>query len=227
LDLSDLPAKNSRDVRRRKAGSREKDFFAFRDCGSMGFPPNRAVMKLILASGSPRRSELLRVAGLDFEVRVPDIPETVRPGEGPAVFAERMALEKARTIDCGPDEIVLAADTVVCCAGAILGKPRDAAEAVAMLERLSGRWHEVVTGFCLRSAGKETVRSVVTRVEFRSLGREEIEAYVRGGEPMDKAGAYAIQSGAAGMVRRIEGSHTNVIGLPVCEVLEALKEYGT
>lgn len=182
-------------------------------------------MKLILASGSPRRSELLRAAGLAFEVRVPDILEEARPGEEPVGFAERMAREKAQAIGCGPDEIVLAADTVVCCGGDLLGKPRDAADAVAMLERLSGRWHEVITGFCLRSVAREQVRSVRTRVEFRPLTQEEMEAYVRGGEPMDKAGAYAVQGGAAGMVRRIEGSHTNVIGLPVCEVMEALKEY--
>ena len=123
------------------------------------------------------------------------------------------------------DETVIAADTIVVRAGRILGKPSDAAEARAMLEFLSGHLHEVVTAVCLRRGGREQVFSVATAVSFRTLGAEEMDTYVASGEPMDKAGAYAIQGGAAHMVRAVDGSYTNVVGLPLCELYEALESF--
>lgn len=180
--------------------------------------------KLILASGSPRRSELLRQAGLCFEVLVPHIDEAPREGEPPATFVCRTAREKAETILVA-DTIILAADTAVVDEDRILGKPTDATDAKRMLRSLSNRTHEVMTGVCLRFPDQTVCFHVETRVTFRALSEEEIAAYVATGEPMDKAGAYAIQGGAAKMVRRIEGSYSNVVGLPLCEVIERLALY--
>ena len=179
--------------------------------------------KLILASGSPRRSKLLQDAEVDFEVIVPQIDEAPLPGEAPETFVCRTAREKAESLPAN-NAIILAADTAVVDGERILGKPADAADAAAMLRSLSGRTHEVMTGVCLRAPDQTRCFHIETRVTFRQLSEEEITNYIASGEPMDKAGAYAIQGGAAKMVRRVEGSYSNVVGLPLCEVIEALGE---
>jgi septum formation protein len=175
---------------------------------------------LTLASASPRRHELLATLGLDFNIVVPKIDETPQPDEKPRTFAERMAKEKADAVEAGG--IIIAADTIVVQGEMILGKPTNEQHATDMLRTLSGAMHEVITGVCVKSAERTLVFSVSTQVEFRAVAEGEIEAYVATGEPMDKAGAYAIQGGAGQMVRRIEGSYTNVVGLPLCELHEAL-----
>ena len=181
----------------------------------------------ILASASPRRAELLKGAGQQFDVETSGVREERRAGEMARRFAQRMALEKAKEVaERHPGRWILAADTVVIVEEQPLGKPRDAAEASAMLERLSGRRHEVVTAFVLldrrgRSFSQRLVRS---QVFFRSLSRDEIEAYAATGEPLDKAGGYAIQSGASGFVEEVRGSLSNVIGLPMDEVEEELRK---
>lgn len=180
-------------------------------------------MKLILASGSPRRQEMIAGLGMEFEIKVPDVDESVRPGERPLAYAERVAADKARAVLAGPDEVILAADTIVVFGEQILGKPQDEQHAREMLQALSGRTHEVITGFCLRSQDKEVVKTVSTEVQFMTLSEMEIAHYVASGEPMDKAGSYGIQGGAAYMVRRIDGSYSNVVGLPLCEVIESLR----
>jgi len=181
---------------------------------------------LILASASPRRADLLAAAGIAFEVIPAGIPEVHREGESPADYVVRNAEAKARAVAdrVAPDmRTVLGSDTVVALGDAILEKPRDATHACAMLSDLSGATHEVITGVALiRGSGEVEAWSVSTEVTFREVSAEEIAAYVATGEPMDKAGAYAIQGGAASWVRRIDGSYTNVVGLPLCEVVEAL-----
>ncbi len=179
--------------------------------------------KLILASGSPRRAELFRQAGLNFKIIVPNVDEAPLPGEAPDQFVCRTAREKAESLPAG-DVVILAADTAVVDGNRILGKPADAEEAAKMLRSLSGRTHEVMTGVCLRFPDRTECFHTETRVTFRTLSETEIDDYVATGEPMDKAGAYAIQGGAAKMVRRIEGSYSNVVGLPLCEVIERLEE---
>ena len=181
--------------------------------------------KLILASTSLRRAELLNRAGVAFEVICPDADEKLRAGETPVVYAVRTAREKAESIVVSPGAVVLGADTVVAAEGRILGKPADARDAKIMLRLLSGKMHEVITGVCLRSTEKTVCFHTATAVLFRDLSDEEIAAYVATGDPLDKAGAYAIQNGAAGMVRRIDGSYSNVVGLPLCEVIEALEKF--
>lgn len=178
---------------------------------------------LILASGSPRRRDFLAELGIAFEVRVTDIDETPLSGEQPVDFVARLAREKAQAVDL-PGAWVLAADTVVAVDGEILGKPGDAEEASAMLMRLSGRWHEVWTGFslCRQATGELYTQTVRTRVRFLELTPELCRAYVRTGEPLDKAGAYGIQGKGCFLVSEISGSYTNVVGLPMAEVLEAL-----
>jgi len=176
--------------------------------------------RILLASASPRRRELLAQLGYTFDVAVPEIDETPLAGEKPRAFAERLAEEKAHAV--AAEGLVIAADTIVVHDGRILGKPTDAAHARQMLQALSGNEHEVLTAVCIRSRDHFAVFSVDTQVVFRKLEDAEIEAYVATGEPMDKAGAYAIQGGAAHMVRSISGSYTNVVGLPLCELHEAL-----
>jgi septum formation protein len=179
---------------------------------------------LILASRSPRRAELLRAAGIDFIVRAADVDETPHPNEAPRDYVVRLAVEKAQAIPAADDETVLAADTTVVIDNEILGKPLDAADAVRMLRALSGRRHEVVTGICLKR-GDQIIRDIdVTTVEFSPLTDAEIQAYVNSGEPMDKAGAYAIQCLASRFIPRIEGSYSNVVGLPVALVSQALSK---
>lgn len=180
---------------------------------------------IILASTSPRRQELLRNAGIEFLVRSAGIPEVPLAGEQPREFAERMSREKARTARIAR-ELILAADTVVAVDGAILGKPESAEDAARMLGLLSDRTHEVITAVCLLGEGFEDVRSEMTRVHFNAVSEAEIAAYIASGEPMDKAGAYAIQGRASRWISRIEGDYYNVVGLPVDLVWRMLGEHG-
>ena len=174
----------------------------------------------VLASASPRRAELLRAAGFTFDVVVADVDETVHPGESADAYVRRVAAAKARAVTARvPGRRVLAADTTVVVDGEILGKPVDAAEAARMLRRLSGRTHQVLTGVCLDGACE--VES--SDVEFVPLSGEEIAWYVASGEPMDKAGAYAIQGLAARFISGIRGSYSNVVGLPIARVYAMLK----
>ena len=182
---------------------------------------------LVLASASPRRAELLRTAGIPFRVVVSDLEEAREPGEAPDAYARRLARDKARVVVAQtPAAAVLAADTIVVAGDDLLEKPRDAADAARMLRLLSGRTHEVTTGVCLIAAGREDVRSETTRVHFSELSEADIAGYIATGEPMDKAGAYAIQGGAARWIGRIEGDYSNVVGLPVALVAEMLREAG-
>ncbi len=185
-------------------------------------------MRLILASSSPRRAELLRSAGFVFEIIPADINEDMEPGERPDAYVSRLAEAKARAVSARvePDAVLLAADTTVVVDGRILGKPRDAQDAAEMLAILSGRTHEVLTGLTVVS-GREWRHSVdTTRVQFAPLGPDEIRWYVATGEPLDKAGAYAVQGLGARFVVSIEGSHSNVVGLPLERVYQVLKGMG-
>jgi septum formation protein len=180
---------------------------------------------LVLASSSPRRAELLRSAGIPFATQPSDVDETARPGERPLDYALRMAREKAHAVAAlRPNDTVLGADTIVVVDNDILGKPRDADDARAMLRRLSGRWHEVTSAVCLVVDGRERLEHATTRVEFSALSDDDIAGYVALGEPMDKAGAYGIQGIAARWIPRIEGDYSNVVGLPVALVWRMLRE---
>lgn len=183
---------------------------------------------LVLASASPRRQEILRNAGIPFEVQVANVDETVRHGESPRECVQRLAREKARVVAAQRSrDFVLGADTIVVVDGEILGKPRNGEDAVHMLGLLRGREHEVITGVCLIAPdGTEEVRSEVTRVKVGEISEDEIREYVRSGEPMDKAGAYAIQGIASRWIPRIEGDYFNVVGLPMALVWRMLKERG-
>jgi septum formation protein len=184
-------------------------------------------MPIVLASASPRRQELLKDAGIDFVTLPANIAEVQRAGEGAAYFAERMARDKARAIRASdPESVVLGADTIVVARDQVLGKPTDPADAVRMLRLLSGRQHFVITGVCLIGADFEDVRSERTAVHFTAVTDAEIRDYVATGEPMDKAGAYAIQGIASRWIPRIEGDYSNVVGLPVALVYRMLKEAG-
>jgi septum formation protein len=182
---------------------------------------------LILASTSPRRSQLLRNAGLEFTVRTADVPEVLAPGESPEAFARRLAHEKAAAVWNGsPQEFILAADTIVVTDDEVLGKPKDPADAARMLRKLSAHTHEVLTAVCLMPPdGAPDVRHETTRVHMRELSGQEIDFYVAHGEPMDKAGAYAIQGIASRWIDRIEGDYFNVMGLPVALVYRMLREH--
>jgi septum formation protein len=171
---------------------------------------------------------LLREAGIDYEVHPAHINEDQKPGEAPIEYALRLAREKAQAIaQRFPNRFVLGADTIVVIEGEVLGKPVDAEDAARMLRRLSGCEHAVTTAVSLVLPGSRTqTRSSTTKVFFRSLSEEEIQRYVATGEPMDKAGAYAIQGGAAQFADRIEGDYSNVVGLPIPLVLELLRESG-
>jgi septum formation protein len=189
--------------------------------------------RLVLASASPRRSELLRAAGVPFDVVTADVDESLRPGEQPDAYVRRLAEDKARTVAAAmSDRYVLGADTVVVLGASILGKPRDAADARRMLALLSGHTHEVLTGVCLvgpaaaSGAAAAVTRVAVTAVEMAVLSDAEIDWYVASGEPMDKAGAYAVQGLASRFVRRLEGSYSNVVGLPVALVYGMCRDAG-
>lgn len=180
---------------------------------------------LVLASESPRRADLLKAAGLSFEVLSVPVDETPWERETPDAHVRRLAEAKARAVAARrPDAVVLGADTVVVVDGRILGKPVDAADAASMLRSLSGRDHEVLTGVCVVGRGlTPTVEVACTRVWFSALSEGEIDRYVRSGEPMDKAGAYAIQGLGSRFVERIDGSYSNVVGLPVALVYRLLQ----
>jgi septum formation protein len=184
-------------------------------------------MRLILASASPRRAELLRSAGYTFDVCPTDIDEAVVDGEAAAPYAVRVAQEKARAADVlcrNSGDVILAADTVVVVDAEILGKPADSADARRMLQLLSGRVHDVHTAVVISRDRQILVELVTTRVHVISLEAADIDWYVDSGEPVGKAGAYAIQGRAARFVERIEGSWSNVVGLPLATVARMLKE---
>jgi septum formation protein len=190
---------------------------------------------LVLASASPRRQELLRAAGIPFDVQSSGIDETPMAGESSRSCAERLARDKARAISrMRPQDYVLGADTIVVVDAAMLGKPRDAEDACRMLRLLSGRSHQVITGVCVikpvaadrLSSAAEDVRSEVTQVTMYELSDEDVRDYVANGEPMDKAGAYAIQGIASRWIPRIEGDYSNVMGLPVSLVYRMLRAAG-
>ncbi len=187
-----------------------------------------SLTELVLASASPRRRELLAMAGLDFEVLPGAAEPEPQAGEPPADYALRAALAKAQdAFERRPQAVILAADTIVVLDGRILGKPRDPADALRMLTDLAGRTHEVITGcaICSPSRAPESF-SVSTLVTMASAPETALAAYVATGEPMDKAGGYAIQGRAGFLVQRIEGSYSNVVGLPVAEVLDVLASWG-
>jgi septum formation protein len=185
------------------------------------------VPRLILASASPRRAELLRNAGIKFEVDPALIHEEQLLGEKPVDYAKRLARDKAQVVVARhPEELVLAADTVVVVDDHLLEKPTDENDARRMLRLLSGRTHQVITGVCLLAAGLGLTEAEVTQVTFMPMSQEEIEEYVASGEPMDKAGAYGIQGMASRWVERIEGDYFNVVGLPVARVWRLLKRAG-
>lgn len=184
---------------------------------------------LILASKSPRRKYLLEQAGLDFTVIPSDVDEDEITVTEPSHYARYLAEIKAKDVsEQYPDSWVLGADTIVVIDGDVLGKPVSRENAASMLNRLSGRTHKVYTGFCLTCLGKDRLisRTVETNVLFKALTEKEIDWYIHTPEPFDKAGAYAIQGLGTFLVRSIEGSYTNVVGLPVCEVIETLLDEG-
>lgn len=182
---------------------------------------------LILASTSPRRRELLKNAGIEFTVKTAEVPEVRKRGESPETFARRLAKEKAAAVwQNAPHGFVLAADTIVVTKDEVLGKPKDAADAARMLRMISADTHEVMTAVCLMTpSGKQDVRHEITRVHVRAISEEEVDFYVRHGEPMDKAGGYAIQGIASRWIDRIEGDYFNVMGLPVALVYQMLREH--
>ncbi|MGM9628827.1 MAG: Maf family protein [Faecousia sp.] len=180
-------------------------------------------MQLILASGSPRRKELLGLFGIPFAVRAADIDETMDPEKAPFDEVARVSRAKAMTVPRQQEDVVIAADTIVVCQGKVLGKPADPAEAVRMLTLLSGRDHQVMTGCTVLRDEKCETFTEVTDLHFRSLSKKEIEKYVATGEPMDKAGAYGIQGGAALFCERMVGDYYNVMGLPVCRLGQTLR----
>ena len=183
-------------------------------------------MNLILASQSPRRRELLGLTGLDFVVRVADIDETMDETRAPAEEVARVSRMKALAVEREADDVVIAADTIVVCGGKVLGKPKDAEDAFRMLSLLSGRDHQVMTGMTVLQGDEVVTHTEVTKIRFRNLLSEEIRAYIATGEPMDKAGAYGIQGGAALFCTRMEGDYYNVMGLPVCALSVILRTFG-
>ena len=183
-------------------------------------------MNVILASQSPRRRELLGLTGLDFIIRAADIDETMDETKPPEEEVARVSRLKALAVAREPDDVVIAADTIVVCEGKVLGKPRDEADAFRMLSLLSGRNHQVMTGMTVLQGDEIVTHTEVTRLRFRNLLPGEIRAYIASGEPMDKAGAYGIQGGAALFCTRMEGDYYNVMGLPVCALSVILRTFG-
>ncbi len=180
-------------------------------------------MRIILASSSPRRKELLTTAGVEFEIHVKEVDETVPEGILPAEAAKMTAAKKAAAVAEDFDDcVVIGADTIVVANGKILGKPRDEADAKSMLRLLSGIEHEVITGVCIIRNGESESFAQISKVKFYDLTDDEISAYVATKEPMDKAGAYGIQGLGCRLVERIEGDYFNIVGLPVAEVCRKL-----
>ena len=179
-------------------------------------------MSLILASASPRRKELLGLFHIPFSIRVADIDETMDPNAAPFDEVARVSRLKALAVPREENDVVIAADTIVVCGGRVLGKPHSEEEAVSMLRLLSGRDHQVMTGVTVVTGETCETFTEVTDIHFRELSEREIRAYVATGEPMDKAGAYGIQGGAALFCSRMVGDYYNVMGLPVCRLGETL-----
>lgn len=175
-------------------------------------------MKLILASQSPRRKELLGLFHIPFEIRVADIDESMDPAKPACDEVARVSQAKAEAVACEKDDVVIAADTIVVCNGQVLGKPTDENDAYRMLRLLSGRDHQVMTGMCILRDGIATSCTEITDIHFRELSDREIWNYIRTGEPMDKAGSYGIQGGAALFAEKMAGDYYNVMGLPVCRL---------
>lgn len=189
----------------------------------------QASQDIVLASASPRRRELLTQVGIDFQVVPSTADETLLENETPETHVKRLSSDKAMEVARRPEQSgrwFIGSDTVVVRDGIILGKPRDAAEATAMLTSLSGRSHRVISGYAIHDRKEDRTLSaaIATRVFFKELTIREIEGYIATGEPFDKAGSYAIQGIGSFMVPKIEGSYTNVVGLPLCEVIAALEE---
>ena len=183
-------------------------------------------MQLILASASPRRKALLSLFGIPFTVRAADIDETMDPEKPPFDEVARVSRSKALAVSRGEEDIVIAADTIVVCQGKVLGKPHSEAEAASMLRLLSGRDHQVMTGCTILFGDRAETFTEVTSLHFRPLSEKEIQKYVQSGEPMDKAGAYGIQGGAALFCEKLEGDYYNVMGLPASRVYHELKNLG-
>lgn len=184
-------------------------------------------MEIVLASASPRRQELLRQVGVSFTVITSGVDEQMDPRLSPGELVEQLALSKAEDVARRhPDRVVLGADTVVVLGNQVLGKPRDRAGAISMLERLSGREHQVYTGVAVVGQGRRRVEHEVTDVRFRALTRSEVERYVDSGEPIDKAGAYAVQGLGAVLVSGVSGDYFSVVGLPICRTVRILSEFG-
>ena len=179
---------------------------------------------IVLASASPRRREILETAGLEFEVLVSNVDETVAPGTPPDAAAALTARKKALAVKpLRPDSLIIGADTTVVLDGTVMGKPKDKEQAKEMLRALSGRVHSVFTGVCLIYGSREVAFVQKTDVSFYPLSEEEIAEYVESGEPMDKAGAYGIQGRGCALVRGIEGDYFNVVGLPAARVMREIK----
>ena len=181
-------------------------------------------MSIILASQSPRRKALLGLFGLPFTVRVADIDETMDPAKPPYDEVARVSRLKALAIRREENDIVIAADTIVVCNGQVLGKPVDEADARRMLKLLSGRDHQVMTGMTVLQGSRQFVTTEVTDIHFRALSDQEIDRYIATKEPMDKAGSYGIQGGAALFAEKLVGDYYNVMGLPVCRLSQILKQ---
>lgn len=185
------------------------------------------MQNIVLASGSPRRQELLRRIGLnDFEIRISDADETYSPHLHPAQIVETLSRRKAQAVACGPEETVIAADTMVFLDGQRLGKPVDAADALRMLKLLQGRRHTVRTGVTVRQGERFLTQSEASEVLFRPASEAELQAYVDTGEPLDKAGAYGIQGRGALLVEEVRGDFFNVIGLPLFRLARMLEAFG-
>ncbi len=185
--------------------------------------------RIVLASSSPRRKELLALTGLHFSIDQSNYEETFTADVSPRHLARRLSYEKARAVEKKySNALIIAADTFIVCRGSLLGKPHTGSEALRMLTLMNGRSHSVITGFTVidTATGRRVSRSVQTKVWFRRLTKKEMLSYVRTGEPLDKAGAYAIQGLGSLLVEKIEGDYFNVIGLPLGSLTEALKKFG-
>ena len=183
---------------------------------------------IVLASKSPRRQELLHLLGVEFKILTQNTDETMDPALPPEDEVRRVSACKAQSVATlvSPGDIIISADTVVVLDGRVMGKPDSEDDAVQMLTALSGRTHRVMTGLTVRQDSRTESVTVTTEITFRSLSDREIRAYVKSGEPMDKAGAYGIQGGASVFVRHLNGDYFNVMGLPVCTLTELLRSFG-